>query len=143
MVRTAAGRVRALNSRSSDVDKFVRMSMVIAGVLAWIVLASFFGAVFGWTFPDLDRPVIGAGFTISDLGGLLCGVATSIVLWRNATVYKYGMEIVAELRNVTWPKWPETRTSTIVVFVTTIVVALILGLFDLVVGAVSGFIYKI
>lgn len=122
-------------------DKIVRMSLVIGGVLVWIVLAGFFGAVFGWTFPDLDRQIIGAGFTISDLIGLLCGVGVTIFLWRNETVYKYGMEIVAELRNVTWPKWAETRTSTIVVFVVTVVVAAVLGLFDLVVGAVMAFVY--
>ncbi len=124
-------------------DKIVRMSMVIGGILVWVVLASFFGAAFGWTFPDWDRQLIGAGFTISDLIGLLCGVGVTIFLWRNEPVYKYGMEIVAELRNVSWPKWPETRTSTIVVFVVTIVVAAVLGLFDLVVGTIMGFVYGI
>ncbi|HNZ02774.1 MAG TPA: preprotein translocase subunit SecE [Myxococcota bacterium] len=124
-------------------DKIVRMSMIIGGILVWVVLAGFFGAVFGWTFPDWDRPIIGAGFTISDLLGLACGVITTVLLWRNETVYKYGLEIAAELRNVTWPKWPETRTSTIVVFVVAIVVAGILGLFDLVVGSLMGLIYGI
>jgi len=119
------------------------MSMVVGGILVWIVLASFFGAVFDWTFPDLDRQLIGAGFTISDLIGLLCGVGLTIYLWRNETVYKYGTEIVAELRNVSWPKWPETRTSTIVVFVVTIVVAAVLGLFDVIVGALMGIVYGI
>lgn len=123
--------------------KIVRMSMVVGGILVWIVLASFFGAIFDWTFPDLDRQLIGAGFTISDLMGLLCGVGLTIYLWRNETVYKYGTEIVAELRNVSWPKWPETRTSTIVVFVVTIVVAAVLGLFDVIVGALMGIVYGI
>ncbi|HPV03156.1 MAG TPA: preprotein translocase subunit SecE [Myxococcota bacterium] len=122
-------------------EKIVRMSYVIAGVLVWIVLASFFGFMFEWLIPNLDKNIIGAQFTVSDLMGLLSGGVLAVWLWRNELVFKYGMEIVAELRNVTWPKWPETRTSTIVVIVTTVVVSLVLGFFDFVVGAITKAIY--
>lgn len=117
------------------------MSFVIAGILIWIVLASFFGTIFEWVAPNLDKGLIGVGFTVSDLIGLLCGAAGAFYLWRSEVVFKYGMEIVAELRNVTWPKWPETRTGTIVVVVTTVVVAFVLGLFDAVVGAITAALY--
>ena len=122
-------------------DKFVRIAFVIAGILVWVFLAGLFGTIFEWFAPNLDKALIGAGFTVSDLLGLLCGVGVALYLWRNNKIFKYGMEIVAELKNVTWPKWPETRSSTIVVLVTTVVVAALLGLFDAVVGAITAALY--
>ena len=126
---------------SPGVEKIVRMAFVIAGIFMWIVLASFFGTIFEWVAPDLDKGLIGAGFAVSDLMGLLSGAGLAVYLWRNNVIFKYGMEIIAELRNVTWPKWPETRTSTIVVVVTTVIVAMLLGLFDGVVGAITAALY--
>ena len=48
-----------------------------------------------------------------------------------------------ELSKVTWPKWDETRTSTVVVVITTIIIAGILGLFDFVWAKVTAWIYNI
>jgi preprotein translocase subunit SecE len=70
-------------------------------------------------------------------------VGVTLVLWFNRQVNRLGLEIASELRNVTWPSWPETRVSTIVVIVTTVVVALILGLFDAIIGAVTSALYRL
>lgn len=124
-------------------EKYVRISFVIGGILVWVTLASFFGAMFQIINPNWDRFLLGARFSVSDLLGLLGGAATSIALISNERANRLGLEVVNELRNVTWPTWPETRISTIVVVVTTIVVSVILGLFDALWGMVTGAIYRI
>ena len=74
---------------------------------------------------------------------MVIGAVTIVVLWTNEQVNRLGLEIASELRNVTWPSWPETRVATVVVLVTTVVVALVLGLFDAVWGGLSKFIYHL
>lgn len=124
-------------------EKYVRLSFVILGLLVWVVMASFFATVMNWISPDLDRFLMGARFAISDALGMICGIATAVVLWFHEAANRLGLEVASELRNVTWPSWPETRVSTIVVLVTTVVISLILGLFDLIMGGLSGLIYRL
>jgi preprotein translocase subunit SecE len=40
------------------------------------------------------------------------------------------LEIVAELRKVSWPSFSETRAATIAVIVASLIAAVLLGLFD-------------
>lgn len=124
-------------------EKYVRLSYVVIGLLVWAMLAAFLSSVLGWISPNIDKPLLGAKFAISDLLGLAAGVGAVVFLWFSAEVNKFGMEVAGELRSVTWPTWPETRVSTIVVVVTTVVVSLILGLFDAVIGALTSVIYRL
>lgn len=124
-------------------EKYVRIGFVIIGLLTWMTIAAITSGVFQFVNPNLDLLLLGAQFTVSDVVGLLAGVVTGSVLWFNPKVNQLGIEIGTELRNVTWPTWPETRVSTIVVVVTTIVVSIILGMFDALWGAVTSAIYKL
>ncbi len=124
-------------------EKYVRISFVIGGLLVWITLAALFSAVLQFISPRWDRLLLGARFTVSDLLGLIGGAATALVLVFHERANRLGLEVANELKNVTWPTWPETRVSTIVVVATTIVVSIILGLFDALWGMVTGAIYKI
>lgn len=124
-------------------EKYVRIGFVVAGILVWIVMAALLATVLQWISPNLDKPLLGARFAVSDLIGMAIGIGVAAVLWFNPVVNRLGLEVGAELRNVTWPTWPETRVSTIVVVVTTVVVSLILGLFDAIWGAVTSVIYRL
>jgi len=124
-------------------EKYVRIGFVVAGILVWAVAASLFGTLFQWIAPNWDKMLLGAQFTVSTAIGALFGIGTGIALWLNPAVLRLGVEIANELRNVTWPTWQETRVSTIVVLVTTVVVAAILGLFDAVWGSLSAVIYRL
>lgn len=124
-------------------EKYVRISFVIGGLLVWITLAALFAALFQFISPNWDRLLLGARFSVSDLLGLLGGITVTVVLLLHERANRLGLEVANELRNVTWPTWPETRVSTIVVLVTTIIVSVILGLFDALWGMVTGAIYKI
>lgn len=124
-------------------EKYVRISFVVAGILAWVTLAAFFASVMQFINPNWDRMIVGARFTLSDLLGLIGGAATAVALLLNERANRFGLEVVSELRAVKWPTWPETRISTLVVVAMTIVVSLILGLFDAIWGAITAAIYRI
>ncbi|GMV39267.1 MAG: hypothetical protein AMXMBFR64_09830 [Myxococcales bacterium] len=126
-----------------SVTRYVNMAFVATGLLTWIILAELFGFVLGAISPSADRSLLGAGFSLSDLLGLAAGMATGIVLWRHPRVNELGHEIANELKKVTWPTWAETKVSTVVVVITTIIVSAILGLFDAVWSSITGFIYNI
>ncbi len=124
-------------------EKYVRISFVIGGLLVWVTLAALFSAAFQFVNPNWDRLLLGARFAVSDLLGLIGGMAVAVILVFHERANRLGLEVANELRNVTWPTWPETRVSTVVVVATTIVVSVILGLFDALGGLVTGAIYKI
>jgi preprotein translocase subunit SecE len=122
-----------------NVQRYVNIGFVVVGVVAWAVMARFFGTVLEWI--DLDAPLIGADFMRSDLLGLVSGVAVGVALKLHAPLNEWGIEVGNELKKVSWPTWEETKLSTVVVVVVSIIVAVILAVFDTVWAAVSTFIY--
>jgi preprotein translocase SecE subunit len=52
------------------------------------------------------------------------------------------MEVGSELSKVTWPPWKDTKRATIVVMVTTLIIAGILGLLDLAWGSLTRLFYS-
>ncbi len=124
-------------------EKYVKLGIVITGILTWILMAAFFQTVINWINPDWDIMLIGRQFTVSDLLGLGFGLAVLLTMWYHSTVNKLGMEVAMELKKVTWPKWSETRVTTIVVIAVTLVISLILAFFDLIWGHVTSWIYRL
>jgi preprotein translocase subunit SecE len=55
----------------------------------------------------------------------------------------FTMEVVDEIRKVTWPDWPQLKSSTGVVIVFVVIVSLIIFLMDFVVRNVLGFIINL
>ena len=47
----------------------------------------------------------------------------------------FGVEVIDELKKVTWPDWPQLRNATFVVLVFMVLVAAIIWLMDIVVRA--------
>jgi preprotein translocase SecE subunit len=66
-------------------------------------------------------------FVIDALSAALA-LTIGIVLYRNERVYGLANEVTTELKKVTWPTRKETQTATLVVIVTVIISAVILGL---------------
>jgi len=124
-------------------QRFVNIAYVLAGLLSWVISAKVFGAVMDLISRGLDKPLIGTGFARSDLLGLVCGIAVGIALKMNRNVNTWALEVANELKKVTWPSWEETKLSTVVVIITSIVVAIILGLFDALWAFLSTAIYSL
>ncbi len=123
------------------IQRYVNIGFVLIGILTWMILSALIGVFFDWINPDWNLSLIGAKFAVSDLLGLLAGVATAVVLRRDERVNRIAVEIGNELRKVTWPTWSETRTATVVVIVVSVVVSIILGLFDAMWSWATGFVY--
>jgi preprotein translocase subunit SecE len=100
---------------------------IAAGLFLEHVLLATFGA-FGPTQP-LTRPLAGDWTWCSVIGLGLTG-ATAVYLWLNPRTHQVSLEIVAELRKVSWPSLAETRAATVAVIVASVISALLLGLFD-------------
>jgi len=126
-----------------NLQRFVNIAYVLVGLLAWVISARLFGGVMDLISRDFDKPLIGTDFARSDLLGLICGLAVGIALKMNREVNGWALEVVNELKKVTWPSWEETRLSTVVVIITSIVVAIILGAFDAVWAFLSSAIYSL
>ena len=70
---------------------------------------------------------------------LVITVIGMVVVLRNERVNPFLLEVVGELKAVTWPTRQETTSHTMVVIVTVLVLSLILGVFDAVWAKVSKF----
>lgn len=72
-------------------------------------------------------------------------IAGGVVVWlyRHEKVNRWSFEVVGELSKVTWPSQRETSTSTVIVIVTSIIAALILGAFDAAWSTITDLIYKV
>lgn len=123
--------------------RMVNMSFMAAALLLWVVSASFFAGTFDLLRPEWDLSLIGNEFRLSNLLGILVGVGGGIYLWRHAQLYQLANEVAAEVRKVTWPNQEETRVSTVVVMVTTIIIALALWAFDIAFSALTKIFYDI
>lgn len=125
------------------VARYVNLAFVVVGLLAWIVLAELFTWAFSLVGSGLNVQIIGHGFRLADLLGLVVAGGVALYLRRDDRVSTFAMEVGNELSKVTWPSWAETRLSTIVVIVVTCIIAVILGAFDYVWAALSSLVYKV
>lgn len=123
------------------IQRYVNISFVFIGLLVWVILSATLATVLDWVYPAGNLPIIGVKFTLTDAVGLVAGVLTAVFLRRSEQVNTLALEIGNELKKVTWPTWKETRLSTVVVIITTLIVSAILGFFDAMWSWATGFVY--
>jgi len=106
---------------------------VVLAIAAGLFLEHVFYEVFkafGPTQP-LTRPLLGeSNWTWCSVIGLGLAGATAFYLWMNPRTHEVSLEIVAELRKVSWPSFAETRAATIAVVLFSLIAAVVLGIFD-------------
>jgi preprotein translocase subunit SecE len=69
-------------------------------------------------------------------------ISTTMVLYRQEKVSRVAHEVVGELTKVSWPSRKETQVSTLVVIITSVIAAIIVGTFDAAWSAITDLIYK-
>lgn len=116
---------------------WVVVFFIASALLVGYMLSLAFADLFVW-LRVMDRPILGARFTLSTLCGM--GLGALLALYAgvfNKRSHDYIENVVNEIDKVAWPSWSETRTATITVIVTSCIAALILGVFDTFFGWLS------
>lgn len=125
-----------------SVARYVNLSFVVIGLLLYVILGEVFASVFGIFGSSVNFAVLGSKFRLAQLLALVASVGVAIWLRRNDKIHSYAMEVGSELSKVTWPTWKDTKRATLVVIITTLVLSGILGLMDVIWGALSRWFYS-
>lgn len=120
--------------------RWVTLGFAAAGVLAAIVLSKALAAVAGYAHVS-DYAILGPRITVTTGVAWLGALGAAVYFYRQEKWNTLASEIVQELRKVVWPTWSETRSATVVVIITTVIIALILYLFDAVWSGLTSWIY--
>ena len=121
--------------------KYVYGTLSVLGLLFWVTVTKSTATILGWVSVQ-DRALIGSQFSVSTLVGLLATAGVLYYMLRSAPVMEGAVDIVAELKRVTWPERQETFAATIVVIVTVCIMSVILGFFDFTWKLVTDFVYR-
>ena len=112
-----------------DNQRIMQGGLYVMGVIVGYVLYKFVTSIVDLVAPNLmlgslplDR-VIGFGFVAA-------GIGAAEFARRHPVANQFFLDVIGELRKVTWPNWKEVRGATVVVLVMTFVVAILLFLLD-------------
>jgi preprotein translocase SecE subunit len=122
------------------------------GIERWVQFAFVGGTMIAfWFFDHLFQDVaefVALKANMSTINPSLVTAGTAIFsillmagLYRNKRMHAFSNEVAYELANVTYPTRKETWAQTIVVFVVSIIAAIILGVFDAAWSTVTDLIY--
>ncbi len=123
-------------------QRYVTSFVLLAGVVVWQTLLRLFHnlmLVMNWY--DFPTPLLGPRIPISSVVALVLSMGGIYYVLNNRAAIQYLNDVVTELWKVAWPDRKETQDSTVTVIVTTLVISMILGVFDLVWLNLTGFIY--
>ena len=124
----------AVSSRNLGLTRWVQyVFVVVAAFVLWLANKVI---LLGWS--QFDEP----NEVIATVASAAVGLGVAFGLYRNEKSHRLVSDVVAELSKVTWPSRKETYASTIVVIVTSIIAAAIVGSFDFVWSAITDLLYK-
>jgi preprotein translocase SecE subunit len=115
----------------------VALFFLAVGALASFVLHLAFSSLFGVLRVN-NAGIIGDGFPLSALLGVVIGLGAAFGAFSMGPSKVLVGEVIDELNKVNWPTSNETRVNTAVVIVTSVVAAVILGVFDISFGQLSS-----
>src|SRR5262249_7285719 len=109
--------------RKMGPNRWIHLMFIGAVVVLAFLLAKSGGWAVGYFVAKPPENLIAvASVVVSAMAGLIA--------YRNYRVLELAAEVAGELRKVSWPTRKETRAATVVVIVTVLVFAVILGLYD-------------
>lgn len=111
-------------------QRYILLIFFAAAVLTGVTVNA--GTVSGFeAFAVPDNALLG-GINVTSILGLVSGVIVFGVLLRNQRAIAYIDDVVDELFKVTWPTREETMRAATTVVATTLFVAAVIGVYDLV-----------
>ena len=121
-------------------EKIVSLSFIIAGLIVWFAMGRFFQEMM--TVASFRDPLWNTFMPLSRILGLAVGVGVTAYLFKAVRPHAFAMDVVAELRKVTFPSFDEVRAATIVTIILVIIITTLLGVFDYLWSGVTSLIYK-
>lgn len=121
------------SARSLGLTRWVQFAFVAA----FVALAWFLDKVITYIWGRFEEPPAPIVTGISAVLSLIIVVLS----YRNPRLYGTSNQVASELSQVTWPDRQETWSSTIVVIVTSLIAAAILGSFDAIFKLLSDWVY--
>lgn len=118
-----ADRAQETGARRLGLTQWVQFGFIVGAV----AVAYLMGHVIELVWSQFDEPEP----LLTQLGAVATGVIAAVVCYRHPKLRPLADEVAEELVNkVTWPTRDETKAATVVVIVTSLVAAGILGLMD-------------
>jgi preprotein translocase subunit SecE len=118
-------------------QRIVSFAYFVVAIVLLVVLNQLLTQIWAQgQFPDYQ--IIGQFGMPWAIAAVITAVAVVLVV-RSSRVNPFLLEVVGELREVTWPTRQETTSHTVVVIVTVLVLAAILGFFDVIWSRVAKF----
>ena len=109
--------------------RYVLLTFIVGAILMGMVAQSALVSIFAQAaMPD---QMLGP-FASSSVAGMVVAFVTGGVLLRHERAKRFTDEVVGELLRVTWPTRDETVRATVTVVFTTLFVAALLGIYDLI-----------
>ena len=115
-------------------NRYIHFGFFAAGFILTYVLMKIIGSIWSLLWASND-------FAIAGIAVVIAGAVT-IYAWRHPRINTLSKEIATELSKVTWPTRKETSAFTVTVIITTVIAAIILGLFDMFWAALTGLVYQ-
>lgn len=124
----------AVSTRGLGLTRWVQyVFVVIAAFVLWLADKLI---TLGWQYFDEPNDVV-----VTAISAVI-GFAAALGLYRNEKSHRLVVDVVSELSKVSWPSRKETYASTIVVIVTSLIAAAIVGSFDFLWSAITDLLYK-
>lgn len=92
-----------------------------------------------WNETLVDTALLGSYVTLTTLLALVLAIILTFYLYRKPGTFSYLSEVVVELTKVTWPSMDETKRSTVVVIMFTVLLSAYLAVFDWIWKIVTDF----
>lgn len=114
----------------------VGIFFLLSGVILAIILSKAAAGVFA-VLRVTDTALVGDTVTLSRLLGIVVALLAAGGFFAWPKTKNYIGAVSEELNKVNWPSWSETKVNTLVVVVTSVIAALVLGVFDMTFGLMS------
>ena len=108
----------------------VGIFFVVAGIIVAWVLATAYATLFAAIRVN-DTPILGDRVSLTRVLGIVTALAVAVGTYMWPKTRNFVGDVAEELNKVNWPSWGETKVSTVVVIVTSVISAMILGVFDI------------
>jgi preprotein translocase subunit SecE len=131
----------------SGVNDAVLATRASLGLDRWVQYVFVVVAAFFLWFLDKVATLVWQNFaepptvTITAVAAVI-SISGTVALYRNERAHTMVSDVVAELAKVSWPSRKETYASTIIVIVTSLIAASVVGAFDFVWSFLTDLLYK-